>query len=146
MSGNVEYTRKFSICRNIAADATCTFRDCLYSHTLIDTARVVALVGDVAALPPSSAGSSDEKVYFLIEYTKYSTISDDADPDETKWRMKLVGGGRATLCSAGLGTDPSAGSVSVQPVYPLKGIAREGIVALATLEKRVFGRTYPVSF
>lgn len=104
---------------------------------------MTALVGEISALPQSP--TAEEKVYFLIEYTKYSTISDGADPDETKWRMRLVCGGRATLRAGGLGTDAGVGSVSVQPVYPVKGLAREAGVALATLERRVFGRTYPVS-
>lgn len=145
MPVDVEYTRKFSICKNFATEASCTRPICQYSHTLIDTARMVALVGEAQALPKPSLGSTEEKVYFLIEYTKYSTVSDGVDPDETKWKMKLVGGGRATLCSQGLGTDPGAGSVSVQPSYPVKTQAREAGVALATLENRVFGCIYPVS-
>jgi hypothetical protein len=139
---DVEYTSKYSLCFNFASDGACTRAKCPYSHSLIDTARLVALVGDLS----SSSGSApaDEKTYFLLEYTKYSAIVDGADPDDTKWRMRLLGGGRATLCAGGLGTDVSARSVNVQPVYPVKGQAREAGAALDALERKVFGRSYPV--
>ncbi|EKM61637.1 uncharacterized protein PHACADRAFT_248358 [Phanerochaete carnosa HHB-10118-sp] len=137
MPPDAKYTRQYCICRNFATDGVCNRGACQYSHTLLDTARIAALVGE---LPPSSA---DEKVHFLVEYTKYSTILDGADPDEHKWRMRLLAGGRATLCEAGLGTDGLGGSVSVQPVYPVKGQGREAGVAIDALERRVFGRSYP---
>ena len=140
MPPDAEYTRKYCICRNFASDGVCTREGCQYSHTLLDIARVAALVGELPPLP----NVSDEKVYFLIEYTKYSAILDGADPDEHRWRMRLLAGGRATLCEAGLGTDALGGSVSVQPVYPMKGQGRESGTAINALERRVFGRSCPV--
>ena len=142
---DVEYTRKFSICKNFVTDGACTRQACQFSHTLLDTGRVLTLVGDISALSQTALGDGEERVYFLVEYTKYSTISDDADPDETKWRMRLVNGGRATLRTNGLGTDASVGSVSLQPPYPTKGMAREAIVAMTIVERKVFGDTQPVS-
>lgn len=142
MPPDAEYTRKYCICRNFATDGVCTRQGCQYSHTLLDTARFAALVGELSPLSLPSA--TDEKVYFLIEYTKYSAILDGADPDENKWRMRLLAGGRATLYEAGLGTDALGASVSVQPVYPIKGQGREAGVAIDALERRVFGRSYPV--
>lgn len=141
MPPDAEYTRKYCVCMNLATDGVCTRAECLYSHTLLDTARIAALVGELP--PPNAASTTDEKTYFLIEYTKYSAILDGADPDEHKWRMRLLAGGRATLCEAGLGTDALGGSVSVQPAYPTKGQGREAAVAIDALERRVFGRSYP---
>ncbi|KIP03207.1 hypothetical protein PHLGIDRAFT_121802 [Phlebiopsis gigantea 11061_1 CR5-6] len=140
---DVEYTRNFSICKSFVTDGMCTRQTCQFSHALLDIGRVSALVGDINTSSQTSLGDGEEKVYFLVEYTKYSTVPDDADPDETKWRMKLVNGGRATLRTGGLGTDASVGSVSVQPTYPTKGQAREAVVAMTILERKVFGRTHP---
>ena len=144
---DVEYSSKFMLCTHFASDGACTRIACPYSHSLIDTARVVTLVGDVSSTPDTTSFNSlntNEKTYFLIEYTKYSTILDGAVPEDTQWRMRLLGGGRATLCTGGLGTDPGAGSVSVQPTYPVKGQAHEAGTALDALERKAFGRSIPV--
>ncbi len=125
--------RSDAICRNFAAGATCARPRCRYSHTLIDTSRFHALVGDI---PTHSAES--EKTYFLVECIKHSaTDSDTADADAIKWRMRLLGGGRATLAADGVGSE----TISVQPTYPLKGQGQEAGVALSILEGRVFGRS-----
>ncbi|GJE89630.1 hypothetical protein PsYK624_057340 [Phanerochaete sordida] len=137
MAPDAKYTRQYCICRNFTTDGVCTRPSCQFSHTLLDTARIAALVGEFA---PCAA---DEKVHFLIEYTKYSAMLDDVDADEHKWRMRLLAGGRATLCEAGLGADAAGGSVSVQPTYPVKGQAREAGAAIDALERKVFGRSHP---
>lgn len=136
---DAEYTRQFCLCTNFASDGTCTRPGCQFSHTLLDTARLVALVGDTGG-----SSAAEEKTHVLVEYTRHSTLADDAGPEPAPWRMRLLAGGRATLCAAGLGADPGAGSVSVQPAYPVKGQAREAGAALDALERRVFGRSHPV--
>ncbi len=141
-----EYARKWSICRTFAADATCFHgASCRFNHALVDTSRIVSLVGDIPRLAPSTStpapAQAVEQTLFLIEYTKYSTQVDSlsgADPDATKWRMRLCGGGRATL-------NAGEESISVYPTYPLKGQGSEAAVALANLEGRVFGRCALVS-
>ena len=141
-----DYTQKYCICRHAAADGVCMRTCCQYNHTLLDPARIVALVGEPPSSPAGSGAADEkEKVCFLIEYTKHSAILDGADPDELKWRMRLLAGGRATLCEAGLGADPLSGSVSVQPTYPKKGQGREAVATMDAVERRVFGRSYPVS-
>lgn len=136
--------RKRSICRSFAATATCTRgASCPFNHALVDTTRILALVGDVSHLPPpptspfATTGAPTEQTLFLVEYTKYSALTDSAsgsvDAPPTQWRMRLCGGGRATLNA---GTE----SVSVYPAYPLKGQAAEAGAALGNLESRVFGR------
>ena len=139
---DVKYTRTYGICMNFASGGACARKECIFSHTLLDTARVAALVGE---LPPLCISSADDKTYFLIEYTKYSAILDGVEPNEKPWRMRLLAGGRATLHEAGLGTDARGSSVSVQPVYPTKGQGRGAGEAIDALERRVFGRSYPVS-
>ena len=142
-----EYTRKWSICTKFAADASCARgASCKCNHSLVDTARIVSLVGDVSHLSiPASATAplqQPEQIFFVVEYTKHCSQTDSlagaVDPDATKWRMRLCGGGRATL-----NTDTE--SISVQPTYPLKAHAPDPTVALRSLEGRVFGRCAPVS-
>ncbi|KAI0095125.1 hypothetical protein BDY19DRAFT_916391 [Irpex rosettiformis] len=136
-----EYTRKWSICRTFAANAACTRgASCKFNHNLVDTARIVSLVGDISQLSFATAATQSaptpEQILFLIEYTKYSSQTDSlggASQDATKWRMKLCGGGRATL-------NADAESISLQPIYPLKGQGPEAAVALGNLESRAFGR------
>ncbi|KAI0706159.1 hypothetical protein BC835DRAFT_10031 [Cytidiella melzeri] len=110
MSGaNPQYTRRWSICRSFAANANCTRgASCKYNHSLIDTTRIVSLVGHVSQLSFSSSYTSattsaqpSEQTLFLIEYTKYSAQADLSssltDAGALWWRMRLCGGGRATL-------------------------------------------------
>ena len=139
---DVEYTRKYAVCRNVASTGSCVRAPCSYSHTLVDTARVVALVGDV----PSSAIAhttepGNEKTLFLIECTKYAQPqADAADASPAVWRMRLGGGGGATLAVGAAGE-----TISVQPVYPVKGQGAEAAAALVALEGKVFGRSPQVS-
>ncbi|KAJ3558277.1 hypothetical protein NM688_g1013 [Phlebia brevispora] len=147
MPQDVEYTRKFALCRNFAAEGICSRPACAYSHTIIDSSRLHALVGEtpVPSMFPGSprsgnGGSQTEKTYFLIEYTKHSADSEAANPDATNWRMRLIGGGRATLSIGGAGE-----TISVQPSYPVKGQGAKAGAALVALEGRVFGRSPQVS-
>jgi len=144
-------TSKWSICLAFASSAFCGHKHCKYSHTLLDTARIIALVGDISQLSlgppapslPSSSNATTahtEQTLFLIEYTKYSSQADSssgaADRAQITWRMRLSGGGRATM-SAG------AESVSVHPSYPVKGSGGEAGTALHMIENQVFGRSHP---
>lgn len=148
MAGDPDYTRKWSICRTFAASGACSWALCKYNHSLIDTTRIAALVGDVtnasfasSSTPLPAAAATAEQTFFLLEYTKYSLQSDsslNADTGPTPWRMRLMGGGRAMLVSQG-------GTMSVQPAYPAKGQGQGAGVALVELEKRVFGCCATVS-
>lgn len=151
MATDPEYNRKWSLCRVFAANASCSHSPCKYSHSLIDTTRIVALVGEVTsasftspstslASSPGSTNATQEQTFFIVEYTKYSAQIEGTgvEAEATKWRMKLLGGGRATLAAG-------EESVSVYPVYPVKGQGKEAGVALDALESRIFGRSALVS-
>ena len=132
MSSGADY----KLCRTFAANGSCPWQSCKFSHSLIDTARIIALVGDVSNASFASAttlASSDsvEQTFFVLEYTKYS-LELTTDSEMALWRMRLLGGGRATVNSEG-------GTMSVQPQYPLKGQGKESGGALIALEGRVFG-------
>ena len=149
MPQDVQYTRKYALCRAFAAEGACLRKNCVYSHSLVDISRIRALVGDVGSSSSSSSafGSGSvpekEKTYFQIEYTKYSASSDmdPADADASTWRMRLLAGGRATLATLGGGTSAPVDSISVQPTYPVKGQGATAGAALNGVESRVFGRS-----
>ena len=153
MASDPDYARKWSQCRSFAATGTCPHSSCRYSHTLIDTARIVALVGDLTgtSCTPTSGSyttlAQAEQAFFLVEYTKYSLQSDTpltwrvgegTGAGTSPWRMRLIGGGRATLTS-------EDASMSVQPSYPVKGQSQEAMLALIALENKVFGCNATVS-
>ena len=152
MPPDPRYTRKYALCRTFAAEGACLRKSCLYSHTLVDTARIRALVGDIGSTPSGSSfrygGDQEqekEKTYFQVEYTKHSASSDmdPVDAEASTWRMRLLAGGRATL--AALGTSAPLDSISVQPTYPAKAQGSSAGIALGALESRVFGRSPEVS-
>ena len=142
---DVSHSRKYALCLKYAFAGACVHSDCIYSHTLIDIARIYALVGDLSATPSQSP---PEKTYLTMEYTKYSipSSSEDSKSNVAKgaWRAKLLAGGRATL--APLGNEAAVlESISVQPVYPVKAEGAMAAVALHALEARVFGSSPKVS-
>lgn len=126
---DLDYAQR-TICISFA-EGLCTRPDCRFSHTLVDPARLLRLVGDVRA--ESQRGAPRDRVCLSMAYG----LSHDA-AGTAVWEVDLTDGGRATLAGDGW-------EVSTQPSYPLEANGTSLAKALNELEVKVFGRSAPVS-
>lgn len=126
-----DYTRR-TICHAFA-EGLCKRRNCPFSHTLIDPARLVRLVGDVTAASVNRA-THVERIYLELEYKSYCLPGFSSGT----WTITLRDGGRTAARGDGW-------SVELKPTYPVECSADFLLDALKDLEIRVYGRIVPVS-
>ena len=123
------YTRR-TICIAFAEGA-CTLPDCRFSHSMIDPARLLQLVGEVPTGSTTQTPTPDG-IYLTLQYS----IRDSRSLSGV-WRIKLSGGGRVNLNGPGWNID-------TQPAYPRETEAAVFGEALKNLELILFGHIVPV--